>query len=53
MKRKIRPDGSLVKHKARLCAGGHRQVFELNYWDTYSPVVQWATVRLLLIIASI
>ena len=53
MKRKIRPNGSLVKHKARLCAGGHRQAFELNYWDTYSPVVQWATVRLLLIIASI
>ena len=53
MKRKIRPDGSLVKHKARLCAGGHRQVFELNYWDTYSPVVQWATVRLLLIIAAL
>ena len=53
MKRKIRPNGSLVKHKARLCAGGHRQAFELNYWDTYSPVVQWATVRLLLIIAYI
>ena len=53
MKRKSRPDGTLLKHKARLCAGGHRQVYEVNYWDTYSPVVQWVTVRLLLILASV
>ena len=39
MKCRTRPDGTLIKHKAHLCAGGHRQVFELNYWDTYSPVV--------------
>ena len=50
MKRKICPDGTLIKHKACLCTGGHCQVFELNYWDTYSPVVQWMTVCLLLVI---
>jgi hypothetical protein len=53
MKRKSRPDGTLLKHKARLCAGGHRQIYEVNYWDTYSPVVQWATVRLLLVLAAL
>ena len=52
MKCKTCPDGTLLKHKARLCAGGHQQVYEVNYWDTSSPVVQWITVHLLLILAS-
>ena len=29
------------------------QTWGLNYWDTYDPVVNWASVRLLLIIAKI
>jgi hypothetical protein len=53
MKRKSRPDGTLLKHKACLCAGRHRQIYKVNYWDTYSPVVQWAMVRLLLVIAAL
>lgn len=27
--------------------------YEINYWDTYSPVAQWVTVRLLLILAFV
>ena len=53
MKRKSRPDSTLLKHRARLCAGGHQQVYEVNYWETYSPVVQWVTVWVLLILASV
>ena len=51
MKCNTRPDGTLIKHKAHLSTGGHCQVFELTYWDTYSPVVQWMTVYLLLVIS--
>ena len=52
-KRKRFPDGSLNKHKARLCAHGGQQTWGLDYWDTYAPVVTWASVRLLLIVAKI
>jgi hypothetical protein len=52
-KRKRFPDGLLNKHKARLCAHGGQQTWGQDYWDTYAPVVTWASVRLLLIIAKI
>ncbi|KAL7504929.1 hypothetical protein ACHAXN_005720 [Cyclotella atomus] len=38
-KRKRFPDGTLNKHKARLCAHGGMQQWGKNYWETYSPVV--------------
>ena len=52
-KRKRRPDGTLLKHKARLCAHGGMQTWGTNYWETYSPVVNMITVRLILLIARI
>jgi len=52
-KRKRRPDGSLLKHKARLCAHGGMQTWGDNYWETYSPVVNMMSVRLRLLIAKI
>ncbi len=52
-KRKRLPDGSLLKHKARLCAHGGMQTWGENYWETYSPVVNMLTVRLLLLICKI
>lgn len=45
-KRKRFPDGTLNKHKARLCAHGGMQQWGENYWETYSPVVNMLTVRL-------
>jgi len=50
-KRKRFMDGSLNKHKARLCAHGGMQQWGVNYWETYSPVVNWISVHLLLLIA--
>ena len=38
-KHKQYPDGSLNKHKARLCAHGRMQTWGQNYWGTYAPVV--------------
>ena len=52
-KRKWIPDGRLNKHKARLCAHGGMQTWGQNYWETYAPVVNWASVWLLLAIAKI
>ena len=52
-KRKRRPDGKVLKYKARLCAHGGQQKWGVNYWETYSPVVNWMSVRLLLVIALI
>lgn len=53
MKRKRNPIGDIVKWKARLCAGGHRSIEGIDYWATYSPVVSWSTVRLLVTSALI
>ena len=52
-KRKRFPDGSLNKHKARLCAHGGMQQWGVSYWETYSPVVNMLTVRLLLALCNI
>lgn len=44
------PDGLIKKFKARFCARGDFQKHGIDYWETYAPVVQWITVRLLLIL---
>ena len=50
-KRKRFPDGSLNKHKARLCAHGGMQQWGVHYWETFAPVVNWLSVRLVLVLA--
>jgi hypothetical protein len=52
-KRKQYPDGTLNKHKARLCAHGGMQTWGQNYWGTYAPVVNWARICILLAVAKI
>ena len=42
------PDGTPLKFKARFCVRGDRQTTGVDYFETYAPVVQWSTVRLLL-----
>ena len=51
MKRKRFPDGRLRKYKARLCVRGDLQVAGSDYFETYAPVVQMSTVRLMLTLA--
>ena len=50
-KKKLYPDGTPRKLKARLCAGGHCQKHGVDYWSTFAPTVSWTTVRLLLILS--
>ena len=52
-KRKRFPDGRIMKYKARLCAHGGMQTWGENYWETYSPVVNWLSVRTLLAISVV
>ena len=52
-KRKRRPDGSLLKHKARLNAHGGMQIYGESYWDTFSPVVSWISIRMMLTLSII
>ena len=45
------PTGLVRKLKARFCACGYRQIHNVDFFETYSPVVSWTTVRLLLILS--
>eukprot|EP00957_Ditylum_brightwellii_P150166 11435293-Ditylum_brightwellii.AAC.1 len=42
-KRKHFLSGELMKHKARLCTHGGMQQWGIDFWETYSPVVNWIT----------
>ena len=44
------PDGLIKKFKGRFCARGDQQIKGVDYFETYAPVVQWTTVRLMLIL---
>jgi len=53
-KRKRRPDGTLLKYKARLCIRGDKMYEGLNEGETaketsgYAPVIDWGTLRIIL-----
>ena len=49
--RKRDPAGGILKWKARLCAGGHCQVYGNTYWSTFAPVVSWTTVHCIFVLA--
>lgn len=54
MKRKRRiSTREVYKYKARLNIGGHKQEHGVHYWETYSPVVRWTTIRLMLILSLV
>ena len=41
------------KYKPRICAHGGMYEKGINYWETYAPVVQWMSVRIMLILSAI
>ena len=51
-KRKRTPSGALLKHKSRLCAHGGQQTSN-TFWESFSPVVQWTTLRTILTLSLI
>ena len=44
------PDGLIKKFKARFCARGDLQLEGVDFFETYAPVVQWTTIRLMFIL---
>jgi len=42
------PDGTALKYKSRFCCRGDLQTEGVDFFDTFAPVVQWSTIRLLL-----
>ena len=44
------PDGSVKKFKARFCTRGDRRLKGVDYFETWAPVVQWSTIRVVMII---
>ena len=38
-RRKRKPTGELLKHKAHICTDGSQQKFGIDFWETYAPVV--------------
>ena len=45
-------DGVITKYKARFCARGFQQVYQLNFWESRSTVTDYSTVRTLFSIAA-
>eukprot|EP00957_Ditylum_brightwellii_P128414 9793916-Ditylum_brightwellii.AAC.1 len=45
------PDRTVKKHKAQLCVHGNQQVKDVDYFETYSPVLSWTTVRMMMTLA--
>lgn len=46
------PNGEIRKLKARFCVRGDRQIANVDYFETFAPVVNWNTVRLLLTLSA-
>ena len=49
-KRKRSPMGELMKHKARSCAHGGKQIKGVDFLNTHDPVAQSTTVRIMLVL---
>ena len=44
------PDGLIKKFKARFGAQGDQQLHGIDFFETYAPIVQWTTIRLMFVL---
>ena len=43
----------IKSHKARLNLHGGKQIYGMNYYETYAPVVTWFAIRLIIIFGTL
>ena len=53
LRKKLKPDGSINKFKARFVTKGFKQNVDLDFFDTFSLVTRITSIRLLIAIATI
>ena len=53
IRKKLKPDGSIDKFKAKLISKVFKQKANLDFLDTFSPVTRIISIRLLIAIAAI
>ncbi|WRX09128.1 Integrase [Theobroma cacao] len=51
-KRKLNPDGTLNRYKARLVVKGYSQILGIDFQETFAPVARLDTIRLLIALAA-
>ena len=45
--------GKVTKYKSKICVHGGMKEKDIFYWETYAPVVQWMSVRIMLTLAAL
>jgi hypothetical protein len=51
-KRKLKANSNISRYKVRLMAIGYSQVHELDYYETFFPIMKIALIRILLALAT-
>ena len=41
-------EGSIIKHTAYIYVHGGMAQWDVNYWETFSPVLNWISIRFFL-----